>query len=450
MVKVPKIAFLVVPDFQKSGRTVNESFDGVGNVGAYVCIDQLRRRGVDVGFCSFDTASEYDVVCISLTSSYDVLSLWKNLRFRSDWERGRRRFRVICGGAGLKNPFPLLEWVDAFWFGRCDTEFYNFATNPDFEHPSLMRWNEPRKCVVNQAACLYPHSVILGDGTEWSEKFIGCPNKCYFCFYSYTRRHSAPGQRYFLETEHNKQSMEIDLLNWGLLTRETIRPHVTVGVDGVSGRIRCAINKPITDEKLLELVVRHNRAIPKENYKLKLYMITGYETETMADVSKLHEVMREADKEARTRTVVEVHSTPLSPEPGTPLAWSAAPYRTPFDSLRGQMIMQGRFLQVFHCKFNASDFQQFQQLVVTRYTEKQRKLLDNLLFNAKFSGLKNRDKMTWIEDHFDLHDLLREYDINEELPAWPLVSYMGEEKVKKLRTIAKKRLCGISQRKMQE
>lgn len=76
--------------------------------------------------------------------------------------------------------------------------------------------------------------------------------------------------------------------------------------------------------------------------------------------------------------------------------------------------------------------------------------MDNLLFNAKFNGLKNRDKMTWIKDHFDLHDLLREYDINEELPAWPLVSYMGEEKIKKLRTIAKKRLCGISQRRMQE
>lgn len=437
-----KIAFLVIPDFQKSGRLSNESFDGVGNVGAYVCIDQLRRRGVDVGFCNYDTAGEYDVVCISLTSFFDILSLWKGLRFRKDWERGRRRFRVICGGAGLKNPFPLIEWVDAFWFGRCDTEFYDFATVPDYEHPSLMRWDAPKKCVVNQAQCLYPHTVTLGNGTEWSEKFIGCPNKCYFCFYSYTRKHSAPGERYFLETEHNKQSMEIDLMNWGLLAPETIRPHVTVGIDGVSGRIRCAINKPITDEMLRELIVRHNFSVPKENYSLQLYMITGYETETMADVSTLYEVVRRADLECRSRVYVTVHSTPLSPEAGTPLAWSAAPYRTPFDSLRGQCIHQGRFLQVFHNKYNTSDWQQFRQLITLRYTESQRRLLDNVLFNSKLQGLKNRDKMTWVEDHFDLRDLLREYDVDEELPAWPLVSYMGEKKIKKLRIIAKQRLYG--------
>jgi hypothetical protein len=443
-IQMERIAFLIIPDWQKNGRTQNQSFDGVGNTGAYVIIHQLRRAGIDVGFCTIDTADEFDVVCISVTSSFDILSLCKELRFNKKWRRGVRKFRTICGGAGLKNPFPLLEYVDRFWFGRCDTEAVQWVTDKDYQHPSIMDWDNPRECVVNQASCLFPEDVRTGKEL-WREKFIGCPNKCGFCFYSWTHRNIQQNEHYMLKV--HPQQMEIDLQNWDLLNSETIVPHVAVGVDGSSGRIRCAINKKITDEALLELILRHNRAVFDKvggngnAYTLQLYNITGYETECHEDYSRLYEVLRTAAKEAKGRVLCKIHSTPLSPEPLTPLAWSAAPLRTPFGVLRGQTIVQTPKFEAFHNKFNTSDWQQFVQLVFTRYSDKYEKLLDNILFNPKLKALKTAERLSFVENHFDIGDLLREYDTEERLPHWPMAyAYTEIETLKNIRKSIKRKL----------
>ena len=441
--QMERIAFLIIPDWQKNGRTQNQSFDGVGNTGAYVLIHQLRRAGIDVGFCTIDTADEFDVVCISLTSSFDVLSLCRHLRFNKKWRRGVRKFRVICGGAGLKNPFPLIEYVDRFWFGRCDTEAVQWVTDKDFQHPSIMDWDNPRECVVNQATCLFPDEVQTGK-ERWREEFIGCPNKCGFCFYSWTHRNIQQGEHYMLQ--FNPAQMEIDLKNWDILTPETIRPHVMVGLDGVSGRIRLAINKRITDAMLLELLERHNRAVydkvgENKTYKLQLYNITGYETETMSDFAALSDTLRAAARTAKAKVHCVIHTTPLGPEPLTPLAWSAAPFRTPFDVLRGQNIVQAKNFEAYHNRFNASDWQQFTQLVLVRYSDKYAPLLDNILFNPKLKKLKNTEKLSFVEHHFDIGDLLREYDTEERLPHWPMAyAYTPIEKLKKIRKSIRRRL----------
>lgn len=438
-----RIAFLIIPDWQKNGRILNQSFDGVGNTGAYVIIHQLRRAGLEVGFCTADTADEYDVVCISITSSFDILSLCKELRFNRKWRRGVRKFRTICGGSGLKNPFPLLEYVDRFWFGRCDAEAVDWVTDKDYQHPSIMDWDNPRECVVNQAKTLYPVAVKTGKGL-WRENFIGCPNKCGFCFYSWTHRNIQQNEHFMLNVHPGQ--MEIDLRNWDVLNAETIVAHVTVGLDGVSERIRLAINKRITDDMLIELIERHNRAVydrvgAGKTYRLQLYNISGYETETMADFSKLAEVLRTAAKTAKARVHCVIHSTPLSPEPMTPLAWSAAPFRTPFDVLRGQYIVQTKNFEAFHNKFNTSDWQQFCQLVLTRYSDKYAALLDNILFNPKLKVLKNSEKLSFVEHHFDIGDLLRAYDTEEKLPHWPMAyAYTPIEKLKKIRKSIRRRL----------
>lgn len=439
-----RIAFLIIPDWQKNGRTQNQSFDGVGNTGAYVIIHQLRRAGIDVGFCTVDTADEFDIVCISLTSSFDVFSLYKNLRFNKKWRRGVRKFRVLCGGAGLKNPFPLIEYVDRFWFGRCDTEAVQWVTDKDYQHPSIMDWDNPRECVVNQATCLFPEEVKTGKGV-WRENFIGCPNKCGFCFYSWTHKNIQRGDHFFLKV--NPQQMEIDLKNWDILTSDNIVPHTMVGVDGLSGRIRLAVNKRITDDMLTELIIRHNRAVfdkkgtDEKFYMLQLYVVTGYETESMWDYSRLVEAVRRADKECKARVMVKVHSTPLSPEPLTPLAWSAAPFRTFTSRLRGQTFFQSAKLEAYHSKFITSDWQQFMQLCFVRYTEQYNGLLDCIFFNPKFKALKESEKMGFIESHFDIGDLLREYDVGEQLPHWPMAyAFTPIEKLKKIRKSIKRRL----------
>jgi hypothetical protein len=62
---MPKVAFLVY-DSWREARRKDDSFDGLSNIGAYMLIDAAKKDGVNIDFCSVDSASKYDIVFTSL------------------------------------------------------------------------------------------------------------------------------------------------------------------------------------------------------------------------------------------------------------------------------------------------------------------------------------------------------------------------------------------------
>src|SRR3990167_4353774 len=111
-----RIAFLVYAPLKQ--RRTDNSFEGNDNIGAKIIEDVLKRAGFVVGRCSPETAHEWELVLVSFTSTYDVLSFYHQVALRPDWQSGKRQFKVLAGGFGMQNPIPIRRYVDYAAFGR--------------------------------------------------------------------------------------------------------------------------------------------------------------------------------------------------------------------------------------------------------------------------------------------------------------------------------------------
>ena len=80
-----KIAFLVYENNAKPSRRKNQSFDWSGNIGAYMVIDALRRKGIEVDFCSVASAKEFDLVMVSMTSVHDTFNFIRAVGRSPGW-----------------------------------------------------------------------------------------------------------------------------------------------------------------------------------------------------------------------------------------------------------------------------------------------------------------------------------------------------------------------------
>lgn len=429
-----KIAFLVFPDWLTPRRD-NKSFDGVSNIGAYMLMDVAERNGISIGFCSVDTAFEQDIVLVSMTSQFDVLSFYKTVRRHPDWQKGRRKFRVLCGGFGLQNPFAILDYVDSFWFGRCEDEFVNWLTIEDYEHESLMYPDKPKVCKIHQVDCLYPHKIKLHAGIsghdDFTEKIMGCPNKCFFCHFSFARKHIATSEHYNLN-EYGKGSQELDMFNIDDIDYRI--PQITIGLDGISERLRYMVNKRISDDLVKETLLRISTNTKCRGVRLTFYNITGYETETEEDLEDLKEVLLYVAPRMKKPIALILHTTPLEPSVATPIAYSAVNIHSNSDIWRSNDIIP-RFdkFTAFHSRYSGSSWTQLCEVVVGRFTEEYRNLLDLICFNPKFRNLCNADKLSFCENHFDLTNLVRRYETSEQLPSWVCESYFGQDTVRKMR-----------------
>ncbi len=88
---------------------------------------------------------------------------------------------------------------------------------------------------------------------------------------------------------------------------------ITVGIDGMSERLRRSIGKPISDSRIVELAEAARRAAIGE---IKLYVMVGVPGEEDRDVAEFAAVVRKAARLVR----IAVSAGPLVPKPRTPLA----------------------------------------------------------------------------------------------------------------------------------
>jgi radical SAM superfamily enzyme YgiQ (UPF0313 family) len=96
---------------------------------------------------------------------------------------------------------------------------------------------------------------------------------------------------------------------------------ITVGVDGLSERLRRGLGKPIAGRAVVRLA-EAARDLGLEG--LKLYVMVGLPGEGAADAEEFERLVREVARRVR----VGVSASPLVPKPGTPCAsWPLAPAR---------------------------------------------------------------------------------------------------------------------------
>ena len=68
------------------------------------------------------------------------------------------------------------------------------------------------------------------------------------------------------------------------------------------------------------------------------------------------------------------------------------------------------------------------------------KIFNLFAFNSKFRQLRRAEQYEYLQNKYDLTDLIREYDVEETIPTWFLQSYISNDVLKKIRIKAKENL----------
>ena len=421
------IAFLAY--YPAKQRQSNNSFQGNYNIGANVIMDVLRRKGIDCDLCTPDTAKNYQVVMLSLTSDYDMIAFYRSIALLPTWQPGRRTFKVVAGGPGMQNPTVIRNYIDYAVFGRAEgfvADLVDCILGGDtYTHSSVMNLPDIHSVTFAQVDDLYPNEVTIGASKQWKESFIGCPNKCKFCHYTWARRKIGRGtyDQGDLTGGKSKECLWKDLPN---ITKKEGR--IRSAIDGFSERLRFAYGKRISNQDIVD-GIEHLGSFPGTTVML-VYNISNMPHETQADRDELYAVLRRANP--KHRVIVVVQSTPFRPSLVTPMQWAPVTLYPATSDLSASVIHDSDNLRAMHSFSNESPWSQLETVIVSRAKPEDDKLFHTLCFHPKLKNGTAKAKVSLLSRNFDLTDYLREYDPDEKHPAWFLESYTDNNVLKKI------------------
>ena len=427
-----KIAAYIQRKYAKEAYK-NECYNARLWVGLEVVIDSLRRAGYEVEYTEKNSVENYDVILVSITADCDWLSF---LEERKDWKKGD--YIIICGGAGVLNIRPFLEYVDVFVFGRGEEtapkivkEYEKGGRYQDESVVWAKDFDLEKEYYIAQAKELYPYKVELPNGFEYEETALGCPNKCSFCAYTWHRDYIGDGT-YQMSKLSNRTTIDktertiADLLkipveNWsddGLVK--------TIGLDGMSERLRFRVNKKISSE-MYRNVLRGLIKQPKTT-ELKVFCVIGYPTESKEDWLETLEDIKAAEPETFTGEKQEkllYHFTPFRAMPATP----AATWEMPKENLRGlisktlkkpnmpgNVFYQGKAFWALESFATDHLYAVILSALVLRGVEKDSRAVDKIINAKGFDSLRAYKKVIFLDKILDIDNLFRKYT-KEDLPT---------------------------------
>lgn len=399
--------------------------------GMAIIIDALQRGGYEIDYCGRDTVDRHKIILVSMISPIDWYTF---IRERIQWPKGD--YTVIAGGAGVNNVRPFLEFADVFVFGRGDRVVCDLIAGVLEGN----RYHNPKVCYSDEFTpdgewhttapddTIYPHTVRLQNGREYTERAMGCQRKCSFCDYSWTRPNigqqsdsSAGTVMWGADTGGEHTIFDLDLDNpesWRL------RGVAVFGVDGVSERLRQMVNKPITREMLGKFTAGCRQFVGLTS-SIKLYFVCSYPTETRGDWDELRAMVWETDHVIRDRPMghktvpMTLQFNHFMPKPATPMACSPVGAYDTIGTIRRKLqhhrcsgyalkLADGMAYTWNISRGVAGVGRERMWLVALRGTEQHAPLVRQMA-SRKFDALSSDQKRAWLEAHTDMATLSGAY-----------------------------------------
>lgn len=429
----PEVAFLVFEPLRE--RRKDDSFVGNGNIGALIVEQVIQKAGISVGRCSPETAKEYKLVLVSFTSTYDVLSFYKQVALLPDWQRRKRTFVVLGGGFGMQNPTAIRNYLDYAAFGRVEdwiapvVETILGGGVPS--HESLMQLPDMGQVVIHQAENLYAGKFAKGTpyGEDYQETFTGCPLKCKFCHYTWARKYQDNRETRGSYVQESLTGGGTPELTWDqLFTYGKKAGRVRVAIDGFSERIRFTYGKRITDDDItggIEAIGQYGG-----NTVLLVYNICNMPGEVEADRRKLYAALERSNP--KDRVVLVLQSTPFRPSLATPMQWEPVTLLPDWSKQRTKAIVDRANFRAVHSFTLETPFSHLTTVIIERATQETDKLFHALAFSPTFNGLRHDKSLKVVQANFDISPYIRVYDPDEQHPAWFLRSYTNNDVIKRI------------------
>jgi len=235
--------------------------------------------------------------------------------------------------------------------------------------------------------------------------------------------------------------MRIDPQEW-----QKDAPLRTVGLDGLSERLRFMVNKRI-DRGMWRDFLRGLMTIGKP-HQVKIYTIIGYPTETEEDWSEFYDDLCIVDTECNKQKQwsLLVHVTPFRATPATPAAvWpmSYRNYRGVLSAhlkqkhMKGNVFFQGNAFWAVEGMGTDSLPTLLQSAIMIRGTEKDAESVETIARAYRYWGASSAQKTKALEKLFNLDDMLRAYTW-DDLPTRYLKSYCRDTVIPALSERVKK------------
>lgn len=323
----------------------------------------------------------------------------------------------------MQNPHTIRDYVDYAVFGRAE----NFVSDlvgaiigdGDFQHESVMRLPDIYGVKIAQAEKLY-------HGKAFDESFIGCPNKCKFCHYSWARKSSGNNGEYVQGSLTKGASPEV--LFKDLVNTNQKKGRIRTAIDGFSEKMRCIYGKRISNEMIKKGLERVGSF--GGNTVLIIYNVGNFPGETGADREDFYRCMESISPEGRVIAIL--HTTALRPSLATPMQYAPISLYPSYSKERFKSIVDKPNFSAKHSMSNESPFSQLSSVVAERATLETDKLFKTLCFSKKLKSKNSDQKIKALQANFDLEPYLRRYDPDEEkYPGWWLESYMPKDAIKK-------------------
>lgn len=410
-------------------RRSNNSFDGNDNIGAKVIKDVLIRNGVEVGYCSPATAKDYQLVLVSLTSTYDVYAFYQSIALLPSWQPNERQFKVLGGGFGIQNPTAIRHYIDYAAFGRAESWISSIVKgilggNEVLQHDSLMHLPDMHHVKIAQADQLYPHKV--GD---YQEAFTGCPLKCKFCHFTFARKHQGPDGAYGEYVQTTLTGGGTPELTWDqLFTWGEKAGRIRVAIDGFSERLRYIYGKRISCDDIVEGI----EAIGQYGgiTTLLVYNIANFPTEADEDRQELYQILRRANPD--DRVILVLQSTPFRPSLATPMQWEPVALFPDWSKRRTEVIDERSNFRAVHSFTLETPWSHLMSVIAERATPDTDELFHNICFAPQLQRGKHSRRLKIVQDNYNLTPYVKEYDFDEDHPAWFLESYIDNSVIKKM------------------
>ena len=244
-------------------------------------------------------AAQYETLLLSITSPMEIEKI---LALGYQKPTGQR---VIAGGMGALNPWPLYDLLDVMVFGRAE----GIGALALSEKSSTYIWRKAEDPGVEGVYGIRQAARML-DG----ERAIGCPNKCLYCQYTWIRQCTSfdgydPGM-VRPEDDWNR----IDVVGPG---------RYITAIDGLSQSTRDRVHKSISDDQIIAKIRAIQALDLASAVVIKVFQIVGYPWETpesvLKDLGEFRDLMARADSAEGGRVVIMMLFTPFSPEPLTPM-----------------------------------------------------------------------------------------------------------------------------------
>lgn len=427
--KKPDVAFLVFAPLKQ--RRDDNSFDGNDNIGARVIADVLERAGIPVGYCAPETAHQYQVVLVSLTSTYDVFAFYKAVAMRPTWQPGKRSFKVLVGGFGMQNPTSIRNYIDWAAFGRAEewvipvVEALIGGGIPS-PHPSLMPLPDMGHVRIHQSQHLYKNDV-----EGFKESFTGCPLKCKFCHYTWAREYNdergeATRGTYVQESLTGGGTPELTFDQLYTYGRKAGR--IRVAIDGFSERLRYIYGKRLSNTDITGGIeaIGHYGGVTT----LLVYNIANFPTETPFDREDLIATLNRANP--KDRVIFVLHSTPFRPSLATPMQWEPVNLYPDNSKLRQQVIVNKPNFYAVHSFTIETPWSHLMSVIAERATSASDALFHACAFAPTLQRGLNAEKVRRVQANFDIAPYVKAYDFDEPHPAWFLDGYFDRARIIKI------------------